>query len=429
MPQLPALSVRGPQFNFLGAARLRQQQGQNQFRNALATRGADLAERQQSFREDVFSAEQAAALSESERKRLQGSINRRSQALFAVSQTPAGPQREQVAMQALQALQASGEEIAPERIQQLLSNVNDDAFLQAEVTRLLPIDQSLKIADQRSRADSAEQSEARAQRNEGRADIRIGLEQRRTAATERRAAKEDSPFGAGLTGGALQILLREKALRDGGEDIPPGLANQATAARHVLQQERITRGPEGVTSFTPGLPPGFGGEPERRTRTQSVPEPEPLTRQPLGPENVTQTPGGGELRSITGPRERQADRDFSRATQTSMETIERVVDLLEAAARDSETITGLAGTARNLGGGLTRQAGINVSPKAERLNALLTTLQGQLGPILLNEKRLSETERQRLREIVGNVSPTMDEVALRERLADIVDFIEAAGKK
>jgi hypothetical protein len=102
-------------------------------------------------------------------------------------------------------------------------------------------------------------------------------------------------------------------------------------------------------------------------------------------------------------------------------TIRKISELLNDPG--GETITGVVGTAKRFGGGLARQAGIPVSDRAERLQRLLETLQGQMGPIILNEKRLSETERARLERIVGNVSPTMDEQALRTALADLVDFI------
>jgi hypothetical protein len=43
--------------------------------------------------------------------------------------------------------------------------------------------------------------------------------------------------------------------------------------------------------------------------------------------------------------------------------------------------------------------------------------------MILNEKRLSETERERLKKIVGEVSAMTDEVDLRESLKSLVQFL------
>jgi len=54
----------------------------------------------------------------------------------------------------------------------------------------------------------------------------------------------------------------------------------------------------------------------------------------------------------------------------------------------------------------------------------LKKLQATLGPVILQEKRLSDTERERLMDIVGGLNSKTDEPVLRETLIDLVRSLE-----
>ncbi|KKL15745.1 hypothetical protein LCGC14_2502520 [marine sediment metagenome] len=223
-------------------------------------------------------------------------------------------------------------------------------------------------------------------------------------------APEKSPVPKGLgPGEAYNALLEEKAYQDAGETVPAGVAQRARVARHVLQTKQYRTTPAGdVVSSVPGVPTGFGA-PSQAAPGQAAPRPGP----------VAPTVARGLTTEISAKPKVDVSLPVS--------TIRKISELLNDPG--GETITGVVGTAKRLGGGLARQAGIPVSERAERLQRLLETLQGQMGPIILNEKRLSETERARLERIVGNVSPTMDEHALRSALADLVDFIVSVEER
>jgi hypothetical protein len=220
-------------------------------------------------------------------------------------------------------------------------------------------------------------------------------------AAAKREPGGDDPFGTGMEGQAYNALLEYKAYVDAKQTPPPSLVNRARVAQHTLNKRRFFRDPEGnLLSYTPGIPEGFPTPGQRSGKKAQE-----------GQESVLSPTGGLRTEIEAKPK---VD------VNLPVSTIRKISELLNAGG---ETITGVVGTAKRLGGGLARQAGIPVSDRAERLQRLLETLQGQMGPIILNEKRLSETERERLERIVGNVSPTMDEQALRTALADLVDFI------
>ena len=230
----------------------------------------------------------------------------------------------------------------------------------------------------------------------------------RMAQESRAPEKPPVPKGLG-PGEAYNALLEEKAYQDAGETVPTGVAQRARVARHVLQTKQYRTTPAGdVVSSVPGVPPGFGA-PSQAAPSQAVPQPGP----------VAPTVARGLTTEISAKPKVDVSLPVS--------TIRKISELLNDPG--GETITGVVGTAKRLGGGLARQAGIPISERAERLQRLLETLQGQMGPIILNEKRLSETERARLERIVGNVSPTMDEQALRSALADLVDFIVSVEER
>lgn len=210
---------------------------------------------------------------------------------------------------------------------------------------------------------------------------------------------DKAPKGLSV-GEAYNSLLEYQAYEDAGETPPRKVANRARAATHVLQTKRYRTTPAGdVVSYTPGVPPGFS-----------------ILGQERGPAVVS-----GAEAQVAGGLKTEIEAAPKVDVNKPLSTMQKIAGILNDPS--GETVTGIAGTAKRLAGGLARQAGIPVSEQSARLQRLLETLQGQMGPIILNEKRLSETERARLERIVGSVSPTMDEQALRSALADLYDFI------
>ena len=202
------------------------------------------------------------------------------------------------------------------------------------------------------------------------------------------------------TGEAYNALLEYKSYVDAGESPPAGVTSRASAAAHVLETKQYRRDAQDrLVSFTPGIPEGFAVPGRRKTSAEAG--------------------GGAKPRGLTVE---QGKVDVNKP----LSTMQEIVALLNDPANQGGfgEVTGVVGTAKRLGGGLARQAGIPVSEAASNLHRLLLTLQGQMGPIILNEKRLSGPERKRLEDIVGSVTPTMDIVEMRAALASLYDFIE-----
>lgn len=107
--------------------------------------------------------------------------------------------------------------------------------------------------------------------------------------------------------------------------------------------------------------------------------------------------------------------------------IKAIAGLLNQAAEEGDTVTGVVGTVKRYGGGLARQAGMPVSPRAEGLSRALERLQAIAGPALLADSRLSNDERKRVESIVGNIDPMTDDVALRQSLAELATIIDSLG--
>ena len=228
-------------------------------------------------------------------------------------------------------------------------------------------------------------------------------------------SKDDSGGGAPKSmteGNAYNALLEERTFIDAGQEVPTDVKRRATVARHVLNTKHYRTGPDGeVLSYVPGVPEGFGGKVSQAATGQAVAE-----------------QGATEKGGLTTEIPAEPDVDVGKP----LSVMKKIVGLMNA----GENITGVVGTAKRLGGGLARQAlgkegaaaiGMG-SSSAKDLHRLFETLQAQMGPIILNEKRLSETERQRLMNIVGSVTPLLDEQDLRSGLADLFDFLMEYNK-
>ena len=202
-----------------------------------------------------------------------------------------------------------------------------------------------------------------------------------------------SAFGNSATGLAFDSLLNIKNMKDAGQEPSQEQMNQAIAAEHILNKPRIITAPNGDKAiFTPGVPAGFSvsGESTESKLETLVP-----------------------------------DEELGKKRSEGFSIIGNVVDLLEEAKKANEQITGIIGTAKARGGAsIARQFGANVSTRAEELDRNLKKLQATLGPVILQEKRLSDTERERLMDIVGGLNSKTDEPVLRETLIDLVRSLE-----
>ena len=223
---------------------------------------------------------------------------------------------------------------------------------------------------------------------------------------------EKSEFGQGMEGQAYDALMEYNAYLRNNEEPPKDVVAKARIAGHVLSRKRFFRDPEGnLMSYTPGVPEGF-----QVPDGASAPSPAPAE------------PGAEAAAAPPHEIKEEIPKEAAARPESAMNTLGEISTLLTEAKKEGETVTGVQGWLKKKGGGFARQAGIPVSSRSERLSRLLETLQAQVGPLILNEKRLSETERARLSRIVGDVNPSMDDVALRESLLDILNFIEQAGK-
>lgn len=202
----------------------------------------------------------------------------------------------------------------------------------------------------------------------------------------------DSAFGSGLTGRAYETVARVEQLRRAGKQIPEELGVRYTIAQHILQNPQLRSGPGGeLMTVTPGLP-AFAG----------------------------QEPTAPKVDTVRPPSSKESP-------QAALSAISDVAGILNEAQAEGDTVTGVVGTAKRLGGGLARQAGVPVSPRAERLSRSLERLKAIVGPSILQDTRLSDSERKRIEQIVGGVDPQTDDVALRESLADLTRILSKIG--
>ena len=123
--------------------------------------------------------------------------------------------------------------------------------------------------------------------------------------------------------------------------------------------------------------------------------------------------------------ERKTAESGGAKTGAILGAINGISGMLNQAAAEGDIVTGVVGTAKRFGGGLARQAGVPVSPRAEGLSRALERLQAIAGPALLADTRLSDDERRRVKDIVGNIDPFTDDVALRQSLAELAAIVHS----
>lgn len=203
-------------------------------------------------------------------------------------------------------------------------------------------------------------------------------------------------------GESYNTLLELKSYLDAKQDPPQELVNRATAAAHILKTKRFIQTPEGTQSYVPGIPSGF---------------PDP-SAQPTPPSSA----GAKPTLTMEVPKVTQ-----DRVT-TAIKKVEEIADILNEARTAKENITGIEGWVKKEFGGYARQAGVPISPLASRLARNIELLKALAAPGILQESRLSNEERSRLDRIIGEVHPAMDELELRQALADVADLLDRAVK-
>lgn len=232
------------------------------------------------------------------------------------------------------------------------------------------------------------------------------------AGTSAGAPAEKPTFGASMQGRALSDLLKYKEALDAGM-MSPEIENRARVAAHVLQQKKFLRTPEGDLAEYPafGVPEGF-----------PIPG---AARSPEASANATAEQLGTGQKLV---KAKLPEKDNQRVTM-AMQAIDDAATLLDAANRSGETITGVVGQAKALGGGLARQAGVPVGDSSRQLQAKLEEVKALAAPAVLGEggRTLSDADRKRLDKLVGSLDFTMDDVALRGALSEVLKLLEKAN--
>lgn len=216
------------------------------------------------------------------------------------------------------------------------------------------------------------------------------------------AAKPDrGPFGGtGMEQQASRLLLEHGATLRGGGILTRNQEAEYALARKQAQKPYLRTNPDTGESML-------------------------VWPEPLDPNLFPSVKKGAQAAQPTGARvETLRGTGRTKALTTASNTIQEIAQILTEAKREGDTVTGVVGTAKARFGGLGRQAGVDVSPRAAKLSRKLETLQGVMGPIILGEKRLSETERQRLNRIIGSVNIYTDEVDLRNAMIEMLDFLD-----
>lgn len=122
--------------------------------------------------------------------------------------------------------------------------------------------------------------------------------------------------------------------------------------------------------------------------------------------------------------QQQVEGDFSAVATISRDLIQDVRDIIVEAGEAGDTVTGPIGFSKSEFGGLGRMAGLPVSLRSEMLRRRLATLQTQIGPRLLQEKRLSNDERARIKEIVGDQSLFNDDQSILQAMLDLESILD-----
>jgi len=94
--------------------------------------------------------------------------------------------------------------------------------------------------------------------------------------------------------------------------------------------------------------------------------------------------------------------------------LNQLASVLDDAARADENIYGIQGAFKKKFGGYIRQAGIEISPLAERLHRSLANIQLAAAPGKIQEDRFTDKERQMVADIVGRLTPGADEQTIRD---------------
>jgi len=262
---------------------------------------------------------------------------------------------------------------------------------------------------------------------------------------QKKGSSQNNPWGAGTTGKAFEAWQKKHHISDD------------KVAEHILQTPKVIRGEDGsMYEFTPGLPPIPQGNemPPGRQLAQPTPsfapqgQPQPVqpavTAQPPATAQQTIMPQQSAAPVQTQPSEQEGARgsmnpntgstvkpiissDIKKKYSTAENLISNIASQLADAKKSGENIAGLEGHLKQKYGGYARQFGFPISTRSKTLHRTLLKLQGVVGPMLLNEKKLAVSERQRLVDMIGDLSTgENDAEAIAKSMSELLDYMEWA---
>ena len=395
--------------------------------NAVKVMGSDLPPEQKDrllgpLRQTYKAAAGALAATEQGRRQFLGEQG-------VAVEDPIGPS--EIANGMMQTWEATvGTTQAPEQIQE-----REIAGKVAEQQALMPgeIQQAGQEAEARARAEARHRAPPQLSEKERTRQRHVQLRLAKRAGALDAAGKEElalleadgSPFGASMAANMYSILVDAQAAKRRGESLSAGQRDQVSVALHYLQTPQPVRGANGeMQMLVPGVPQGMGNV------LSDAGEAETLMMEPRTLEEAAERrdmdqlatsvglPGGAKLVTVA-----EKDGDFGKQVSAVTQQISRIAQTLNAGAS-----AGVRGVAKKILNPLARQAGIPADTGSEVLDRQLKTLQAIVGPIILQEKRISDTERARLKEIVGDLSVMTDELSIRESMGELLDIIEGIGK-
>ncbi|MFV2055409.1 MAG: hypothetical protein ACC707_03035 [Thiohalomonadales bacterium] len=196
-------------------------------------------------------------------------------------------------------------------------------------------------------------------------------------------------------------IMRDSQIKIGkGQSLTKDEEIDTLHAQWVLTQPTLKTSPDGKIYQVdkPPLPWTYQGQPGAANEA-------PQPNQPAG-NDIT-------LKPIT---EKNTTIRLRKKIGTAFSSIESIIGFINESEKMGDTVTGIVGSAKAQLGGLARQAGIDVSPRAGELKQKLELLQAQLVEPLLNEKKITDAERETIKRLVGDVSAAQDSISLRSKI-------------
>ncbi len=227
--------------------------------------------------------------------------------------------------------------------------------------------------------------------------------QRHNIATE---GKKSGQRGTSQDERLLGIMRNSQIKIEKGQALTKDEEIDTLHAQWILTQPTLKTSPDGKIYQVdkPPLPWTYQGQPGAANEPLGQAQPGAIN-QPAG-NDIT-------LKPIT---EKNSTIRLRKKIGTAFSSIENIIGFINESEKMGDTVTGIVGSAKAELGGLARQAGIDVSPRAGELKQKLELLQAQLVEPLLNEKKITDAERETIKRLVGDVSAAQDSISLRSKI-------------